>query len=196
MVTLANEAIRDEIGTLVKNTVQDVLNVLLDEEADALVNAERYERTADRKAYRSGHYKRNLTTATGPIELSIPKLRGATFQSAIIERYRRRETSVEEAMIEMYLAGVSTRRIEDISEILWGTEVSSSTVSTLNQKAYGQIEKWRSRQLQGSYPVVYVDGIYTSSAAGEVRRPCGCAGGHRCQRRGVSRDHRLRRGLP
>lgn len=100
--------------------MRDVINRLLEEEADGLVNAERYERTADREAYRSGHYKRKLVTSAGEVVLEVPKLRGATFQTAVIERYRRRETGVEEAIIEMHPAGVSTRRIEDVSQILWG----------------------------------------------------------------------------
>ena len=93
--------------------------------------------------------------------LKVPKLKGVGFETAIIERYRRRESSVEEALIEMYLAGVSVRRVEDITEALWGTKVSASTVSELNKKAYVHIEDWRNRPLQGGkYPYVYVDGIY------------------------------------
>ena len=91
----------------------------------------------------------------------MPRLKGIPFETAIIERYRRRESSVEEALIEMYLAGVSVRRVEDITEALWGTKVSPSTISELNKKAYVHIEDWRNRPLQGSkYPYVYVDGIY------------------------------------
>lgn len=127
IVSINEESLRLDIKELVKNTVRDVINQLLEEEADGLVNAERYERTADREAYRSGHYKRKLVTSAGEVVLDVPKLRGATFQTAVIERYRRRETSVEEAIIEMYLAGVSTRRIEDVSQILWGAGVSAGT---------------------------------------------------------------------
>ena len=72
----------------------------------------------------------------------VPKLRLAPFETAIIERYRRRESSVEESLIEMYLAGVSVRRVEDVTELLWGSRVSASTVSNLNQKVYGKIEEW------------------------------------------------------
>jgi transposase-like protein len=90
----------------------------------------------------------------------MPKLKGVAFETAIIERYRRRESSVEEALIEMYLAGVSVRRVEDITEALWGTKVSAGTVSNLNKKVYGYIETWHNRSLQGKYPYVYMDGIY------------------------------------
>ena len=101
-----------------------------------------------------------MTTTSGEVRLEIPKLKGVAFETAIIERYRRRESSVEEALIEMYLAGVSVRRVEDISEALWGSRVSASTISDLNQKAYVHIEEWRNRKLSGKYPYVYVDGIY------------------------------------
>lgn len=97
----------------------------------------------------------------GDVTLHVPRLKGVSFETAIIERYRRRESSVEEALIEMYLAGVSVRRVEDITEALWGSKVSPTTISELNTKAYVHIEDWRNRPLQGGcYPYVYVDGIY------------------------------------
>jgi putative transposase len=85
-------------------------------------------------------------------KLKVPKLRTLPFETAIIERYRRRESSVEEALVEMYLAGVSVRRVEDITEALWGTRVSPSTVSELNQKVYVQIEAWLNQPIEGEYP--------------------------------------------
>ena len=97
----------------------------------------------------------------------MPKLKGVTFETAIIERYRRRETSVEEALMEMYLAGVSVRRVEDITEALWGTKVSPGTISNLNKKAYEHIEQWRNRPLKDEYPYVYVDGIFLKRCWGE-----------------------------
>ena len=111
IVTFNEESLKGDLRELVRKTVEDTLNGLLEEEAGDLVGAERYERTADREAYRAGHHDRSLTTSSGEVTLHMPKLKGARFTTAIIERYRRRETSVEEAMIEMYLAGVSTRRI-------------------------------------------------------------------------------------
>ena len=166
IVSVDEETLKGDLRELVRKTVQDTINALLEQEAEEMVGAERYERTAGREAYRSGHYKRRLTTTSGQIELDVPKLRGATFQTAVIERYRRRETSVEEAIIEMYLAGVSTRRIEDVSEILWGAGVSAGTVSNLNEKAYKSVEEWRSRPLAGEYPYVFIDGIYLKRSWG------------------------------
>ena len=160
IVTVDEDRIRDYIGELVRQSVEDTLNALLDEEADQIANAGRYERTDERQAYRSGHYTRRLQTTSGEVELSVPKLRGATFASKVIERYRRRETSVEEAMMEMYLAGVNTRRIRDVTEILWGSSVSAGTVSKLNRRAFGAIDEWRRRPLTCEYPYVFVDGTY------------------------------------
>jgi transposase-like protein len=135
------------------------LNALLEAEADRLCNAQRYERSEARRDTRAGHYERKLQTKAGEVRLRIPKLRQQTFETAIIERYRRRESSVEEALIEMYLAGVSVRRVEDITEALWGTRVSPSTVSDLNKKIYGTIEAWRNRPIESEHPYVYLDGL-------------------------------------
>jgi putative transposase len=160
IIHLNEGAIKQELKELVRQSVEETLNNLLEQEAAELTNAGRYERTENRKGYRSGHYERDLITTSGEVKLKMPKLKGVAFETAIIERYRRRESSVEEALIEMYLAGVSVRRVEDITEALWGTKVSAGTVSHLNQKVYGHIETWRNRPLQGKYPYVYVDGIY------------------------------------
>ena len=91
---------------------------------------------------------------SGNVTLHVTKLKGIRFETAIVERYRRRETSVEEALIEMYLAGVSVRWVEDITEALWGTKVSSGTTSNLNPKTYDHIETRRNRPLSGEYAYV------------------------------------------
>jgi len=160
IIHLNEGAIKSELKELVRSSVEETLNELLEQEAQALTGAARYERTENRQGYRSGHYERELLTSSGEVTLKMPKLKGVTFETAIIERYRRRESSVEEALIEMYLAGVSVRRVEDVTEALWGTRVSAGTVSELNKKVYVHIEQWRSRPLSGSYPYVYLDGIY------------------------------------
>src|SRR5512146_3293280 len=105
----------------------------------------------------------------GPVTLKVPKLRKLPFETQIIERYKRREASVEEAMIEMYLAGVSVRRVEDITEARWGARVSPSTVSELNQKIYTHIDACRNRPIEGEHPYVFLDGIWLKRAwGGEV----------------------------
>jgi transposase-like protein len=168
IISIDEGLVQSHLGTIVKDTVEETLNALLDAEADRLCNAKRYERTAERQDTRAGHYQRSLDTKAGPVKLKVPKLRSLPFETAIIERYRRREASVEEALIEMYLAGVSVRRVEDITEAL--TKVSPGTVSQLNKKIYKKIELWRNRALAVSYPYVYVDGIVLKrSWGGEVR---------------------------
>ena len=148
IVQLNEEVIEAELKELVRNSVGETLNNLLEKEAQELTQAARYERTESRQGYRSGHYSRNLTTTSGDVTLKAPRLKNVPFETAIIERYRRRESSVEEALIEMYLAGVSVRRVEDITEALWGSKVSPSTISELNKKAYVRIEDWRNRPLR------------------------------------------------
>lgn len=170
IIQLNESAVRDHLGEMVRNTVEETLNGMLDAEADRLCNAEKYSRNDARTDTRAGHYQRKLHTKAGEVTLNMPKLRQQTFETAIIERYRRREASIEESLIEMYLAGVSVRRIEDITETLWGTKVSPGTISNLNKKVYVKIEEWRNRPIKGEHPYVYLDGIVLKrSWGGEVR---------------------------
>ena len=170
VVQIDDGKIRAHLNEVVRATVEETLNALLDAEADHLCGARKYERTEGRKDTRAGSYERQLHTKAGEVTLQVPKLRSLPFETAIIERYRRRETSVEEALIEMYLAGVSVRRVEDITQALWGTRVSASTVSDLNQKIYKQIEEWRQQPLVGNFPYVFLDGLWLKrSWGGEVK---------------------------
>ena len=169
-VKVDGEQVRQHLDELVRSSVEETLNALLDAEADELCQAKRYERHAARVDTRAGSYQRKLQTRAGEVELTVPRLRKLPFESQVIERYRRRESSVEEALVEMYLAGVSVRRVEDITEALWGTRVSASTVSELNQKIYERIEEWRNRPIEGEHPYVMLDGIWLKrSWGGEVK---------------------------
>ncbi len=162
--------LRGHVDEVVRSSVEETLNGLLDAEADQICRAQRYERSPERVDGRAGHYERKLETKAGEVTLRVPKLRRLPFETAIVERYKRRESSVEEALVEMYLAGVSVRRVEDITEALWGTRVSSGTVSRLNQKIYRHIEAWRNREIVGEFPYVYLDGVILKrSWAGEVK---------------------------
>src|SRR5271167_184008 len=160
VVRLDDGRIQAHLDEVVRSTVEETLNALLDAEADHLCGARKYERTEGRRDTRAGSYERQLHTTAGEVTLQVPKLRSLPFETAIIERYRRRETSVEEALVEMYLAGVSVRRVEDITAALWGTRVSSGTVSELNKKIYATIEAWRNQPIAGEHPYVYLDGIW------------------------------------
>ena len=169
-IKIDEKEIRTHLDGLVRQSVEDTLNALLNAEADAICQASRYQRSPDRQDTRAGSYKRKLLTKAGEVELHVPRLRTLPFETQIIERYKTKQSSVEEALIEMYLAGVSVRRVEDITEALWGAKVSSSTVSELNQKIYGKIEEWRKQPITGEHPYVFVDGVYLKrSWGGEVQ---------------------------
>lgn len=169
IININESKIQGFLDERIKESVEDTINGLLEAEAERICGASRYERTDARKDTLAGSYPRKLDTRVGKINLKMPKLRKLPFETAIIERYRRRETSVEEAMMEMYLAGVSVRRVEDITEALWGTRVSTGTVSNLNQKIYERIEEWRNQPITEEFPYVYLDGIWLKrSWGGEI----------------------------
>ena len=170
LIAVDEAELRTHVSEVVRQSVEETLNGLLDAEADTLCQAKRYERNAERASTRAGHYERNLQTKAGTVQLKVPKLRHMPFETAIIERYRRRESSVEEALVEMYLAGVSVRRVEDITEALWGSRVSPSTISGLNQKIFERVKEWRNRPLEPKSPYIFVDGIWLKrSWGGEVQ---------------------------
>ena len=170
VIRIDESEIRGHLDEMVRGTVEETLNAMLDAEADEMCKAQRYEHSPDRVDTRAGHYTRKLHTKAGEVEVKMPRLRQQTFETAIIERYRRRDISIEEAIVQMYLAGVSVRRVEDITEALWGTRVSSGTVSNLNQKVYQHIERWRRQPIEGSYAYVYLDGIVLKrSWGGEIK---------------------------
>lgn len=148
------------LDRMVRKSVEETLNAMLDAEADEITGAARYERSGERKAYRAGHYERDLTVKAGKMSLKVPKLKGAVFESAVIERYRRREESVEEALIDMYLAGVSTRQVDDVSQLLWGDRMPSQTLSDKLKKVYADIDEWRDRPLEQDYPYLFMDGVW------------------------------------
>ena len=170
VIQVDEERVRSHVEEVVRSSVESTLNGLLEAEADQLCGAGRYERSADRVDTRAGSYERKLVTKAGEVKLKVPRLRSLPFETQIIERYRRRESSVEEALMEMYLAGVSVRRVEDITEALWGTRVSPSTVSELNQQLYERIEAWRNQPIIGTFAYVALDGIWLKrSWGGEVK---------------------------
>ena len=150
IVQLNEEIIKGQLKELVRGSVEETLNELLEKEAESLTQAARYERSEARQGYRSGHYDRNLTTTSGDVTLHMPRLKGVSFETAIIERYRRRESSVEEALIEMYLAGVSVRRVEDITEAPWGSIALRPVALTHTGKCAERVLSVISRSLHRS----------------------------------------------
>lgn len=135
-------------------------------QADEIANAARYERRTGRKAFRAGRYERTLAAKAGKLSLKVPELKGALFGSAVIERCRRRESSVEEALMEMYLAGVSTRGVDDTGRLLWGERMPSRTLSDKLKKIHKEIDEWRKRPLESECPYVFVDGVWRKRSRG------------------------------
>ena len=138
IIQIDQNLLETRLDRLITEKMTQILNAMLDAEADEITGAARYERSGGRKAYRAGHYERKLTAKAGRLELKVPKLKGALFESAVIERYRRREQSVEESLIDMYLAGVSTRQVDDISQLLWGDRMPSQTLSDKLKRSTGR----------------------------------------------------------
>ena len=166
--------LRGHIDEAVRSSVEETLNGFSDAEADRICGAERYQRSADRVDTRAGHYERQLETKAGSVKLKVPKLRSLLFETAIIERYHRREVSIEKSLVDMYLARVSVRRVEDITEALWGTHVSSSIVSRLKQKIYRHMEVWRNRTIEGDFPYLHLDGVCSIAAGPEKFATSSC----------------------
>ena len=159
IIQIDQNLLETRLDRLITEKMTQILNAMLDAEADEITGAARYERSGGRKAYRPA-----TTNASSPPSRQAraegAETQGALFESAVIERYRRREQSVEESLIDMYLAGVSTRQVDDISQLLWGDRMPSQTLSDKLKRIYGEIDQWRTRPLESEYPYVFVDGVW------------------------------------
>ena len=146
----------DFLRELVQRTVQQVLET----EMTGFLGAGSYERNGERRGWRNGYKPRTLKTRVGELELMVPKDRDGEFQTELFERYQRSEKALVLAMLEMYVGGVSTRKVSAITEALCGLEVSKSQVSALTAKLDAEIEAWRMRPLTQLYPYLVVDARY------------------------------------
>ena len=146
----------DFLRELVQRTVQQVLET----EMTGFLGAGSYERNGERRGWRNGYKPRTLKTRVGELELMVPKDRDGEFQTELFERYQRSEKALVLAMLEMYVGGVSTRKVSAITEALCGLEVSKSQVSALTAKLDAEIEAWRMRSLTQLYPYLVVDARY------------------------------------
>jgi transposase-like protein len=146
----------DFLRELVQRTVQQVLEA----EMTSFLGAGSYERNGERRGWRNGYKPRTLKTRVGELELMVPKDRDGEFQTELFERYQRSEKALVLAMLEMYVEGVSTRKVSAITEALCGLEVSKSQVSSLTQKLDAEIAQWRTRPLPQAYPYLVVDARY------------------------------------
>ena len=143
----------DPLKALLRHTIQQVL----EEELTAFLKAEPYTRTEERRGYRNGYKPRTLKTRVGRLELMVPKDRESRFQTELFEKYQRNEKALVLAIVEMYVQGVSTRKVKKITEELCGLEISKSQVSTLAKGLDKEVQKWRMRPLTKRYPYLIVD---------------------------------------
>jgi transposase-like protein len=143
-----------------KKLLQEFLQEYLETEITEFLGAAPYERVEDRKGHRNGYKPRMLKTRVGTLNLLVPKDRDGRFQTCLFERYQRSEKALVLALQEIYLQGVSTRKVTEITETLCGTEFSKSQVSALCGKLDAELNAWRNRPLSGKYPYLIVDAQY------------------------------------
>ena len=159
IVRVEESEIREYLDEQVREAVKQVLEEIMNAEAEELICAGPYERSESRRDHRNGTRKRKIKTRVGEIELSVPRLRTLAFQTMIFERYRRMEISLEEALVEMYLLGISTRQVGDVTEALCDFTLSPTAQSRLNKKVYEKLEEWRMRPIPPVVPYLWLDGI-------------------------------------
>jgi len=147
---------RDFLRELIRTTLQEVLEA---EMTDAL-GAAKSERTAGRHGYRSGYYGRSLITRVGKLELRIPQDRTGQFSTELFERYQRSERALVAALAEMYVQGVSTRKVKAITEELCGHSFSASSISTINKRLDQSLAQFAARPLSEAFPYLIVDARY------------------------------------
>lgn len=148
---------RDEA---VAKLLEKIFNEVLLCQSEEQLSAKPYERTDQRKGYRNGYYNRGLTTRVGTLNLRIPRHRNGEFSTEFFERYQRSEQALLLAMMEMVVNGVSTRKIETITQELCGKKFSKSTVSSLCKKLDPIVHAFRTRPLESHYPFLIVDALY------------------------------------
>lgn len=153
-------AIAEQQEDLLRVLIRRVLEEVMEAEMDEVVGAEKGQRTASRRGYRSGYYRRTLVTRVGKIELRVPQDREGRFQTEVFERYQRSEKALVGALAEMYVQGVSTRRVKEITEQLCGHEFSASAISRINARLDEELEKFARRRLEEEYPYLVLDARY------------------------------------
>lgn len=158
-VALVKEALLQDRDFL-RPLLQDVIQQVLEAEMEEAVGAGKSERTPTRAGYRSGYYSRTLVTRVGKLELRVPQDRHGRFRTEVFERYQRSEKALVAALAEMYVQGVSTRKVKAITEELCGHEFSASTISRINQSLDEELAKFAARQLEEDYPYLILDARY------------------------------------
>ena len=159
LVASAQAVLLDDPGFL-RGLGQDAVQAILEAEMSAHLGAERYERAEGRSGHRNGSKPRTLTTRVGTLELRVPQDREGTFSIELFARYQRSEQALVATLMEMYVQGVSTRKVAAITEQLCGTSFSKSQVSALAGRLDTELAAWRERPLTGAYPYLSVDARY------------------------------------
>ncbi len=149
-----------EESDFLRPLVQEVVQEVLEREMEASLQAGKGERTSTRLGYRSGYYNRSLITRVGKLELRVPQDRQGRFSTQVFERYQRSEKALFSALAEMYVQGVSTRKVKQVTEQLCGHSFSASTISQINKKLDGQLNRFAHRQLEEDYPYLVLDARY------------------------------------
>lgn len=147
---------KDNLRPLLQGMIQEVLEAEMTEQ----IGAASGERCENRSGYRAGYYQRNLITRIGKIELRVPRDRSGRFSTELFERYQRSEKALVSALAEMYIQGVSTRKVKKITEELCGHEFSASTISSINAKLDEQLTQFARRVLDEAYPYLILDARY------------------------------------
>jgi putative transposase len=157
-------------GDFLRPLVQGVVQEILEAEMTEAVGAEKSERTPHRLGYRSGYYERTLTTRVGKLELRVPQDRDGRFSTEVFERYQRSEKALVSALAEMYVQGVSTRKVKAITEELCGHSFSASSISRINKTLDEELERFATRPLEEPYPYLILDARYEKVREGGVVR--------------------------
>src|SRR5690625_3952131 len=155
---LIDQSVKDDISKTILTTV---FNQLMEEQRTQYIQANEYERSSNRKSQRNGYYERSWTTRIGTLELNVPRTRDGKFSPTLFERYQRNEKALLVSMLEMYISGVSTRKVSNIVEQLCGTTVSKSFVSKLTAELDPMVKEWRNRSLsETEFPYIVTDVLY------------------------------------
>src|SRR3954471_12968361 len=166
-ITAATQSVLTDDPGFLRFIVERVIQELLEAEMTAHLHAEPYERSAIRTGYRNGSKPRQLNTRVGTLTLQVPQDRDGTFSTQLFARYQRSEKALVLALMEMYVEGVSTRKVREITEVLCGTSFSKSLVSSLAGSLDAEMGAWRGRPLTAkAYPYLFVDARYEKVRVG------------------------------
>ena len=160
----------DEIQKIIHDSVQDdlakdilttIFNQLMEDQRSEYIQADEYERSTTRQSQRNGYYERDYTTRIGTLELKVPRTRDGDFSPTVFERYQRNEKALLASMLEMYVSGVSTRKVSKVVEQLCGKSVSKSFISSLTKELDPMVRKWQNRSLSATqFPYIMTDVVY------------------------------------